>query len=137
VDGPDLAGLRRQLVDVVRQATGLEGVEPYAPDAVNGLTAYFGDAVAEVTMGASEAWSWTLPLTLAVPRHARYWDEQTTLEALVPRVMAAVRANYSQNGTMGIPVTRFTQGTAGPEGARFAAITFWFSPKQKFAATLD
>lgn len=132
-----LAQLRQQVVAVVGGAAGIKGVLPYAPDAVDsGPVAWLGDAVAEVTMGQAELWSWTLPLTVAVPRNARYGDEQVVLEGVIAAVMDRVRANYVPADTMGLSVVRLTQGTAGPDGAKFAAVTFWFRVKQRFAATL-
>lgn len=129
--------LRAQIAAVALSTGLFREVLPYAPDeGVTGLVAWLGDAVAEVQMGSSEYWDWTLPLTVAVPRNARYGDEQETLEAAMVAVMAAVRADYVQPGTMGIPVVRATQGTAGPEGAKFAAITLWFRVRQKSSQTL-
>lgn len=134
-----IGAIRLAARSVVAGAPGLNEVLARPPDAI-GTTpvAWLGDATAEVTMGASEVWTWTVPLTVVVARKAIYQQEQAATEALLDGIMTAIRANFTLAGTtFGLNVVALREGQVTVGGSEFVGFSLTFRIKEKSARTLE
>lgn len=133
-----VAAIRAAAAAVLDGVPALAEVLAYPPDNVGPIPcAWFNEARAVVTMGASEVWEWTLPLTVVVARKAVYGQELAAVEALIDDLMTAIRANYTLNGlTYGLNLVAAREGTVGIAGVDHVGFTLEFRVKEKSARTL-
>ncbi len=133
-----IASIRLAVRTLVDGAAGINEVLARPPESVGAVpVAWLGDATAEVTMGQSEVWSWTLPLTVAVARKANYAMEQEATEGLIAALMAQVRTNYTLAGTtFGLALVRFQEGIVRVGDTELVGFTMVFRVKEKTAQTL-
>ncbi len=134
-----VARIRTAAAGIVRGVGGINEVLAYPPESVGSLpVAWFGNAVATVRMGASESWTWDLPLTVAVARKAVYAMEAAATEALIDGLMAAIRANYTLGGeSNGLNLVELREGVVNIANTDLVGFTMRFMVKEKHAVTLE